>query len=140
MKNKILIITAFSLLIQGISSGQTNQANLEKYWHYRYRLVNYCLQVGPNDGESVPAGIRNNFDASVQQRALKFGDTPRYWAQYVGALATEYALLKMNGQDLNETIRELYYALKAIDRMDKNAELAYNLPQNLNGCVSRSDV
>lgn len=140
MKNKILISIAFVFFLHNILNAQTNQVNLEKYWHYRYRLVNYFLQVGPNDGESWPAGIRNNFETAVQQRALHFGDGGRYWTQYVGTLATEYALLKMNGQDLNETIRELYYALKAIDRLDKNAEIAYGLPSNLNGCISRFDV
>ena len=55
MKNKIL--TTF-ILLQGVLNAQTNQVNLEKYWHYRYRLVNYFLQVGPNAGESLP--IVNN--------------------------------------------------------------------------------
>ena len=58
MKNRILILATFVTLIQNILNAQTNQVNLEKYWHYRYRLVNYFLQVDPNAGESLP--IVNN--------------------------------------------------------------------------------
>jgi hypothetical protein len=121
--------------------GQTTQQNLEKYWHYRYRLVNYFLKVGGDPGESLPIGIRNRFMADpIFQRGLDIGDCPRYLGHYIGMLATEYALLKMNNQDLNEIKRELYYALNAVIRLDVNAETNVGLPGNLDGCVARDDM
>jgi hypothetical protein len=38
---------------------QDDLANLQKYWHYRHRLVNYFMIVGEGPGMSLPADIRN---------------------------------------------------------------------------------
>ena len=37
---------------------QTPYRNMEKYWWYRYRLVNDFMKIGPNCGESIPAVAR----------------------------------------------------------------------------------
>ncbi len=39
--------------------GQTN--NIEKYWYYRHRLVNGFVKIGNQPGESLVAGIRNQY-------------------------------------------------------------------------------
>ncbi|MBI3500620.1 MAG: T9SS type A sorting domain-containing protein [Bacteroidetes bacterium] len=125
---------------------QGNQMNLQKYWHYRYRLKNYFMVMGDGSGESLPATIRNIYGIS----SMQWSETPRYMGWYLGVLATEYKLLADNGQtspsDLtNElTKQELYYALKAIERIDILAEVAYKKPYdpvaNLNGFLIEDDV
>jgi hypothetical protein len=38
---------------------QTPKQNLDKYWHYRYRLTHYFESVGMGQGQSLPASERN---------------------------------------------------------------------------------
>lgn len=54
-----LIVSTFMLFPAVILQGQNNQINLEKYWHYRYRLVNYFMVVGEGNGKSLPTAVRN---------------------------------------------------------------------------------
>jgi hypothetical protein len=107
---------------------QTNKQNLEKYWKYRERLVSDFLVIGPDAGQSIPAGIRNLYNGG----ALHFGDAPVYLGYYLGVLATEYRLLQENGQSTDASLTELYYALEAINRLDVKAEFYWGKP-NLNG-------
>ncbi len=127
----VLIIFACSVCFS-----QGNQANLEKYWHYRYRLVNYFMSVGGGQGQSLPAGIRNMWNGG----RLHFGDTPLYLGWYIGTLATEYKLLSDNGQPLNQTILELHYALAAVERLDFNSDIWYGYSGSVNGHLIRDDV
>lgn len=133
-----VIVATLFLFCCNFVQAQGNQTNLDKYWHYRYRLVNYFMVVGDGPGESLPASIRNKW----QFGALGWDETPRYMGWYLGVLATEYRLLANNGQDLNQTKKELYYALKSLERLDKKAEPAYNAsyPENLNGFLIIDDV
>jgi len=112
LKRNILAFFLF-LNIHFIIS-QTNEQNLEKYWHYRYRLTNYFMVVGDGAGESLPADIRNLYNGGI----MHFGETPVQLGYYLGVLATEYHLLKNNNQNTDRTLTELYYALIAAARLD----------------------
>lgn len=149
MKTKIIITG--TVIISACTSiflnAQSNQTNLDKYWHYRYRLVNYFMVVGDGQGESLPADVRNLWGNGL----LNWGETPRYLGWYIGVLATEYRLLANNGQwqALEQTKKELYYALKALERLDNIAETlyCYGPPSNcvtyspsLNGFLTQDDI
>jgi hypothetical protein len=118
---------------------QTPDQNQSKYWYYRYRLLNNFLKVGDCRGCSTPASTRGE-DSHNQ---LYWGDGTIDLGWYIGVLATEYKLLIDNSQDGSETIKELYYALEAFNRLDYNAEIYLsNGFQNgsLNGFFVRDDV
>ncbi|MCE9539874.1 MAG: hypothetical protein K8R85_11745, partial [Bacteroidetes bacterium] len=109
---------------------QTNDLNLQKYWHYRYRLTHYFMVVGDGNGESLPADIRNLYNGG----RLHFGETPVQLGYYLGVLATEYHLLKNNNQNTDRTLTELYYALSAVARLDLASDGVKN------GYLYRDDV
>lgn len=131
--------------------------NLEKYWWFRYRLINDFLIVGPDCGMSIPAQRRetSSYWSADGRNKLKWGDATLDLGNYISMLATEYKHLKNNNLDCTQTLKELYYALNAFERLDRNAESAcYNLdgsyPCNhqdgapwgnmLNGFFVRDDV
>lgn len=134
IKISILLISMLSFY----SKAQDNTVNLDKYWHYRYRLTNHFMVVGDCQGCSIPAGIRNFWNGGT----LHWGDAPLYLGWYIGVLATEYRLLKDNNQPTGQTLMELYYALKAVERLDKKAEAhsPWNKQEDLNGFLIRDDV
>jgi hypothetical protein len=147
MKNKILI--AFLLIffitaeygVAQSSFAPLKQKNLEMYWFYRHRLKNMFMKMGPNQGESLPAAQRNLWlwDNQSDQNYLKWGDTTIDFGFYLGTLATEYRLLLNNGEleALEKTKTELYYALKAVARLDENAECIHpydDFYPNVVGC------
>lgn len=75
------------------------------------------------------------------------GDGMIKQGHYIGFLATEYALRKRYGLDVTGILNELYFALKAINRVDRFAEsdlgfdvYNYNFPENLNGFYLREDI
>jgi len=111
MRNKILLIIVCNFFLLIFVNAQSNQLNLDKYWHYRYRLVNQFMVVGGGKGQSLPATVRNKYGSGI----LDWGETPRYMGWYLGVLATEYRLLQNNGQSVERTLTELYYALRAIE-------------------------
>lgn len=99
---------------------QDNATNLAKYWHYRYRLTHYFTVIGEGPGMSIPAGVRNRCggDGCVM---MDWGEGPVQLGYYIGVLATEYKLLKDNNApqaDINQTLTELYYAMKTITRLN----------------------
>lgn len=164
MKNMILLVI-FGLL-HATSFAQTDQKNLEKYWKFRASFKKNFIRIGTEDGESLPMGRRgffkcinfdwNNTDLTYTQvkaignryGQLYWGDGVIRHGHYIGFLATEYALLKKNGQDVTATVNELYYALNAFNRLDSMAEpiiseLKQTIPDqypNLNGFYIRDDV
>ena len=109
MMKKILLIL---LIFFGL--GLFSQSKLEKYWYYRKRLTDYFVKVGPNIGESVVAERLND----LELYKYKIGDGTIDLGWYISVLATEYALLKQNNQNTNETLQELYYAMRAYERLD----------------------
>lgn len=86
-----------------------------------------------------------------------WGDAMGDLGYYIGVLAAEFKLLMRNGQtqSADSTIKELFFALWALNRMDLNGELLFNNsvlghnnpPRNsnpttgfLNGFMCRDDV
>ncbi len=130
---------------------QGTEHNLEKYWYYRQRLKNQFMVVSANNeqGTNIPAidrkGVWNNTYNTLYASKLAWGDDNGNLPYYIGMLATEYRLLKDYGQDYNETLNELVYALRAIERIDKYAEKNFRADgtvhsNDLNGFFIRDDV
>jgi hypothetical protein len=75
-----------------------------------------------------------------------YGDATAHYAEYLGVLATEYWLLKHYNTDtmgLKAVKNEIYFALNAIDRLDKYSErYSSQNPNNekLNGFIHRDDL
>jgi hypothetical protein len=140
MKKALLISILSLIFVINSVSAQDPLTNLRKYWHYRYRLVNYFMVVGDGPGKSLPAGIRNLYNGDQ----MHWGEVPVYLGWYIGVLATEYRLLKDNNQPVDRTLTELFYALKAAKRLDGVAETV--APWNtavapaINGFLIRDDV
>lgn len=138
----LLTILCYSLL------AQDEFKNHQKYWFLRSKLRNDLMKVGLNQGESIPFAQRGiysniNFDSDDINYTGKLhgGDLISELGIYVGALATEYKLLKMNNQNTDSTRYELYCALNAVNRLDYNAEPLYGSYSNsLDGFLIRDDI
>ena len=122
---------------------------LIKYWFYRERLKKDFMQLSDpwKRGSSAPASIRRLYEDGTSQN-IKWGDATIDLGIYIGVLATEYKLLVNAGENTDETIKELYFALRALDRLDLYAEGAwirddpnsYNSPQYMNGFFMRDEI
>lgn len=119
------------LLLVGLietSAQFSDKLNLQKYWMARQRLKEHYVVVGEKAGHSIPAGFYNKKDSMSH-----FGDGTIRLGWYISVLATEWKLLNMNGQNLQATGEELYYALRAIERLDSVSGIMwsyYNFPNN----------
>jgi len=153
VKKKTLInfLTIFLLSIE-FGMAQPSEIDHQRYWYYRHRLITDFMvpglvdpfQYGVATGYSLPAtaiGEQPNQD-------IRWGDATCDLGDYIAVLATEYRLLKNNGQAVDKTLQELFYAMMAYDRLDRNAENLYypyswdtGFPNgNLNGFFVRDDV
>lgn len=133
----------FALLLMFLSDGLQSQIiNTEqhrlKYWYYRERLRNdFMLGIGPNFGESIPASIRfeDSFDGYINNNGyLKWGDATIDLSYYIAVLAMEFKLLWDNNESTYETLRELYYAIEAFNRLDYHA-ITYDYFNGPNCCT-----
>jgi len=145
---RIIIIITFLLGFASTSlEAQNHQQNHEKYWYYRWRLTNHFMKVGPNQGESLIANERGL--GEPYRKKMVFGDQTFNLGYFMAILAMEYNQLAQNNQNTDETIRQLYYTLYAINRLDENAESVFRegftgepnpQPGDLNGFFVRDDV
>ncbi len=130
--NKILTFVILFFITIPIFA-QNIEHNLEKYWYYRERFRNEFIIVADPDlpGTNLPflrlPGVIINDKGftkftMTEEPAIRNGDATTHLASYLALLATEYRLLKNYGQDYSETLTELYYALKTIERLDISAE------------------
>lgn len=91
----------------------------------------YTPLIDPRDGKDLKGGVYTTDNTLMQM------------GNYLAVLATEWALLNREGSSTIQTEKEIYYALKAIERLDAKGETMYpgtaNSP-NLNGFLARSDV
>jgi hypothetical protein len=129
-----------------------DQLNQEKYWKYRDHLRKRFMRIGIGEGESIPASviIPNRRYGQADQTTgsiIQWRDATITIGYYWIVLASEYKLLVESGQGVQPTLNELYYAMKAFNRLDMTAEdyLAGNLqanpdPEDLNGFFIRDDV
>lgn len=115
-----------------------------KYDAYRTRLKTDFVRVGDGPGKSIAmAGRAYTADGRT---ILYYGDNTTYHGWYLATLGTEYALLRRDGKPLAETTAELYYAIKALNRLDSVAEtlfydsLGRRGQSALNGFFVRDDV
>ncbi len=115
----------FLLLASTEVIGQTYTLNLQKYWWYRYRLVNDFMKIGPDFGESIPIEQRGGVNPDDGQKWLKSGDALQKLGNYLVLLATEYKMLTLCKLSSGRTKEELYYALNALNRLDLNSEEYY---------------
>ncbi|MFI5149409.1 MAG: hypothetical protein ACHQRM_06715 [Bacteroidia bacterium] len=118
---------------------QTEDQNLHKYWHYRQRLINDFVIVGPDSGQSTPAGVRNLWNGF----GMHYGDAPVYAGYYISTLCTEYRLLRLHRQEANHTLTELSYALEALNRNAVEAEKSWGIYNGMNprtGYMLEADV
>ncbi len=144
MKIKYICCLFFlGLFGNSVFSQSEDAANLAKYWSYRTRLNNYFVSVGPDQGQSVPCSVRNQYGDE-----LSLGDGPVYMGYYLGVLSTEYQLLGRSYQPTDQALTELKYALKALRRMDILADqewigftgAANPAPTDMNGFTLRDDI
>ncbi|MEI8135974.1 MAG: hypothetical protein WCH21_01470 [Bacteroidota bacterium] len=128
-------------------NAQNDYVNHKKYWFYKTRFNSDFVKIGTGNGESIPFNQRG-FDGGTHQtfqigQDLRSGDASVQLGCYLSVLATEYRLLKNNGQDLTKIKHEIFYALNAINRLDYNAEYIFsdgNQSGNLNGFFIRDDI
>jgi hypothetical protein len=142
----LVFFIGFDVFSQSLSWNEYN-----KYWYYRYRLVNNFLVRGEESPQvcDQPSGYSIPAEAAFYAgNDLHWGDATLYLGWYMGVLATEYKLLTNSGQSTENTKRELYFAMKAYERLDrKSARLFYpQIPSAncsdtyLNGLFVRDDV
>lgn len=138
---KIVFFFMFFQFSSGFAQSEEQEMmNLEKYWNYRDRLTNYFVKAGSAIGESVVAYARNL--NRQDKKGFTVGDQTIDLAWYIGILATEYQLLTQNQQNSSATLKELYYALLAFDRLDRcETSPPWNLKKDtLDGFFHRYDT
>ena len=147
------IATAAAVLVMTVGTGlghaDSTAQNLEKYHSLRNRLITEFSSVGPGPGQSEPAPERTDSTG-----VMKWGDGTIALGFSLGVLATEHYMLTnpstfpgADGGDagqLERTRYELYYALLALERLDRSADAAFDSPCSttpaLNGFFLRDDV
>jgi hypothetical protein len=124
-----------------------------KYWFYRWRLRNDFMVMGEGPGQSLVAESRN----LTRGQFMKWADATIMHGYYLTMLAIEHKILEDKGrtEDLKNNERELYYAIKAFERLDYVSETFYSsepgfdeafrvgdatLPADVNGYFFRDDV
>lgn len=115
------------LFISGLTVpffAQNEMDNQAKYWKYRDRLRNKFIVVSENVmdyGVNIPASdIYYKSDSTKSY--ICWGDGNNNMSHYLSVLATELWLLKHNNQDYTTTLKELYFAMLALERLDAYSE------------------
>ncbi|MBK7856297.1 MAG: hypothetical protein IPJ79_16670 [Bacteroidetes bacterium] len=150
MKKTVLTLLGLCFALT-IAMGQQDNW-MHKYWNYRDRFHKYFTHMGTSPGDGLAAAHRmlRRFDdyagganGTNYYNGIKYGDAIADLGDYIAVLATEYKLLKDAGKDLTPVLNELYFALDAFERSDKEAEvyLSNGLQgENSNGFFMRGDV
>lgn len=158
---RFLLIATILIISQNILSSNHDYDLMIKYNNYRDRLLNEFILISPHVeqfGTNLPA-VDRKIDSSGNPIWLSWSDGNSNFNQWLGILATEYKLLKINNQDYQETLGMLLYTMIAIERLDLYAEytlrkhhnkfLVYEgdtlfdyilLPNDINGFLLRDDV
>ncbi len=149
MKKTMLFCVLFALHLIGVCQLPEDQANLEKYWKYRQQLRERFMRIGTDQGQSIPMSCiipGYKYGPGETGSILHWRDSNISLGYYFVVLATEYQLLSNAGEDTQQTLNELYYALNALNRLDVNAEFYLSQTSNslssddLNGLFLRDDA
>jgi hypothetical protein len=126
MKKQIkLTLFLFIILFDSALQSQDDYFNTQKYWKLRSRLHESFVSVGEGHGKSLVfqnVHTGNQCIHSPHHYSIAGGDILLHHGWYLSVLATELHLLKAHNLEVGKTIMELYYALKAVDRLDLYAE------------------
>jgi hypothetical protein len=133
MKIKILFII---LLNSVIINAQITLS--QKYDNYRVRFNSKFCVPGSGKGQGIPMSTRETVFSS--NSINHWGDAGISLGWYIGMLATEYEIKKINNQNYSQTVHELYLALNTINRLDSVAEIYYGGVSDINGFFIRDDV
>lgn len=160
LKNKATLVIVFCAWFIVLKS-QDDLTNHKKYWYYKTRLNNDFIKINnsapsginnadsPDHGESIPMNERvwednsGVYSNSYLSKIMKAGDAGTRLGIYISVLATEYRLLKNNGQDVTKIKHEIFCSLNAVNRIDYYAESIFSnnsMAPNLNGFFIRDDV
>ena len=134
MKKIILYILILSFGVPILA--QDAATNMEKYWRYRKRYMNNFIIQSDDVGAcgcNIPMAeiqmTSSNATSAVGSGYIKYqlslGDGNDGYRYYLEFLASEYYLLKQNGQDCSETIKDLYYVMLALLRIELCSEFIY---------------
>jgi hypothetical protein len=123
-----------------------------KYWYYRHRLLEEFVIVGEATEPCVASGLsipslKALYSGNASHLSLDWRENPVMGlGYYIGILATELKMLYLSGEPYSNTQQELYYAMKAYERIDNNCECLF-YPQKeseeeglVNGLFCRDDV
>jgi MYXO-CTERM domain-containing protein len=134
-----------ALLCTATASAATTTENVAKYQALRSRLDTEFVVTGDAAGMSQPADERIE-----PQGIIRWSDSTIGLGWYIGMLATEHHLLSHPEQfpgapgSLATTTDELYFALRAMERLDRVADAAFPPPctqtEEVNGFFLRDDV
>lgn len=154
-KNNFLItalICSCHLFSQPLSFSENEQAH-RRYWYYRTRFINDFVKLGSAQGDGICFPQRNYNNGQLSSQAKVGPDQIDITNQYLSALALEYKLLSRNHQSTTETVKEIYYLLRALNRLDARADCfwtgnapptddmsAYDETLDLNGFMLREDM
>lgn len=138
------IISFFILLsFYSVHAQQVNNLSAsEKYFSFRKKLVTeFTLGIGNDFGQSIPASVSNTFDKNYRGvNTISWGDATIELSYYCCVLATEYLLLTSQNKPTDQTLKELYFAVEAFNRLDYYGDEYYGFPPSLNGFFVRNDV
>lgn len=134
---------------------------MEKYNNYRDRLLSEFVLISPHVeqlGVNLPA-VDRRVDDEGNSLWVSWSDGNSNYNQWLGLLITEYRLLKNNGENYQETLTLLLYAMTALERIDLYSEyflrkhhnkfIIHNgdtlfdyilIPDDINGFLIRDDV
>jgi hypothetical protein len=147
----IELLCCFGARSQPLIFSENEQAH-RRYWYYRTRFINDFVKLGNSQGDGVCFPQRN-YNGKLSADAKVGPDQIDITNQYLSALALEYKLLSRSNQSTAETVKEIYYLLRAINRLDARADWFWltNPPVNdnmnqypehmfLNGFILREDM
>lgn len=137
---KLIFILYLSVMVFDTKAQLTANPDMHgwmaKYWYYRWRLRNDFMVMGNGPGQSLVAEVRNPDRYPV----IKWSDAMIMHGYYLSMLAIENKLLRDAGrlEDLKNNELELYFAIKAFERVDYVTETFYSKKLN-NSDAFRTD-
>ncbi|MEM7161229.1 MAG: hypothetical protein AAF487_02200 [Bacteroidota bacterium] len=132
----------FVLCIPQLFYAQTKYLNQVKYWDYRHTFKSDFIEIGSQNGQSIPIAYRSLEDSIREDTPLSSADLGWYLAN----LSTEYYIaskrmyLPVSEHEPSDNVQvliELSKALNVIDRLDLQAEKMFGCElEQLNGFIA----